>query len=83
MRTYWVAALVVMSACTTQGVDRARRWPDHRKAGDARFAELERRNNELEARVAKLEDWNAHVKVKKTPAPAADPPVAVPAPTAP
>ena len=79
MRTHWWAALLVMSACTTQGVDRARRWPAHRKEGDARFTELERRNTELEqknavleARVKKLEEWVSRVKVK----PAADPPAA-------
>ena len=46
----------------------------HRQQGDARFTELERRNQELatrnaelEARVAKLEAWVSHVKVKVKP----------------
>jgi len=80
MRTRWLQVLVMLvvmmsaSACTTQGVDRARRWPAHRTQGDARFAELERQNADLAVRIAKLEDWVARAKKASPDAPAASPP---------
>ena len=67
MRVAWVVAvLVLFTACatSTQGVDRARRWPSHRKETDRRFADLERRAGELEKQNATLEKKNSELAVR-------------------
>jgi septal ring factor EnvC (AmiA/AmiB activator) len=51
----WWVAVLVLGACTTQPMERARRWPNHRKETDTRFAELERRAAALEEKNAGLE----------------------------
>lgn len=52
----WWVVIVVLGACTTQPMERARRWPNHRKETDTRFAELERRAAELEKKNSDLEE---------------------------
>jgi outer membrane murein-binding lipoprotein Lpp len=51
MRVFLMA--VVVSGCVAGG-SQARRWPDHRKQGDARFTELEQRTHDLEAKLDAL-----------------------------
>lgn len=94
MRVTWVVVgMLVFGACatSTQGVDRARRWPSHRKETDRRFADLERRadaletqnatlaakNSELAARLEYLERWIAN-NAKRAPDSASAPSAAPP-----
>ena len=51
----WWVVILVLGACTTQPVERARRWPNHRKETDTRFAELERRATDLEKKNSELQ----------------------------
>jgi chromosome segregation ATPase len=48
----WLWSLLLVAACAAG--ETTKRWPEHRKRGDARFAELERRAEQLEARVEAL-----------------------------
>jgi septal ring factor EnvC (AmiA/AmiB activator) len=55
MRWMVLVLIAVLGACATQPMERARRWPNHRKETDARFAELERRATDLEKKNSELE----------------------------
>jgi len=83
MRMWWLA-LLFAGACSAQGGERPHRWPNHRKLGDARFEELEKKTTQLEAsnamladRVKTLEDVIKALQTKlraATPEPASPPP---------
>jgi hypothetical protein len=64
MRAVMVALLLTLGACGSQGVERAHRWPKHRKEGDRRFAELERLTAELTTRNEALEQKNAELEAR-------------------
>lgn len=67
MRVAWlVVVMLLVGACaaSTQGVDRARRWPSHRKETDRRFADLERRTDELEKQNAVLAAKNSELAAR-------------------
>jgi outer membrane murein-binding lipoprotein Lpp len=52
MRVF-LMAWVLMTGCVAGGAQ-PRRWPEHRKQGDARLAQLEQQQRDLEAKVDAL-----------------------------
>jgi outer membrane murein-binding lipoprotein Lpp len=49
-----IMVMVFVAGCVSAPPPSSSRWPGHRKAGDQRFADLERRASELETKVAAL-----------------------------